>query len=217
MGAKILLLEDDRLFSETLVDFLDSLGYEIECAMDGQNALELANKNRYAIYLLDAKVPLVDGFEFLKIVRDEGDPTPAIFITSANTKEALFRGFQSGCDDYLKKPFDLDELALRIKAILQRGQAMNERIKIEKGVSLSLENHTLEINNKTHKLSPQECELLKLLAFSRGRVVLKDEIYDALWSGKENSSALRVYISKLKDLLGDDKIENIRGVGYLLK
>lgn len=212
-----MLLEDDRLFSETLVDFLDSLGYEIECAMDGQKALELSNKNRYAIYLLDAKVPLVDGFEFLKIVRDEGDPTPAIFITSANTKESLLRGFQSGCDDYLKKPFDLDELALRIKAILQRGQAMNERIKIEKSVSLSLENHTLEINNKAHKLSPQECELLKLLAFSRGRVVLKDEIYDALWSGKENSSALRVYISRLKSLLGDERVENIRGVGYLLK
>lgn len=215
---KVLFLEDDELFANSLIDFLSLHEYQIEWVKNGKDAVDKSRGANFDLYLLDIKVPLIDGFSFLELVRKEGDLTPAIFITSYQNKDSLLKGFRSGCDDYLKKPFDLDELLLRIQAVIKRYKSDQiELLKIDKNATLNLTNHILLVNNTSYKLSPQECELLKILVLNKNRLVTKDEIYEQIWSGKESDGALRVYISRLKNMIGEEKIENIRGMGYLLK
>jgi len=118
---KILLLEDNLLFGETLVDLLEDEGYEVTLSPNGQHALDLTFDNKFDVYLLDINVPLIDGVSLLKELRLANDNTPTIFLTSHKDKEMLERGFLSGADDYLRKPFDNDELVSEVKKLLNRG------------------------------------------------------------------------------------------------
>ena len=118
MKAKILLLEDDVTLSETVVEFLEEQGYEVVPAYDGEEASEIIYESVFDLFLLDVNVPLLNGFELLKQKRDEGVKTPAIYITSLNSIDSLETGYNSGCDDYIRKPFVLKELLFRIESIL---------------------------------------------------------------------------------------------------
>lgn len=212
---RLLLLEDDQLFAETLIDYLESQGYVIDHRMDGEEALEASYQNRYDLFLLDVKTPLLSGFEFLKLLRESGDQTPAIFITSADDKLSLLKGFALGCDDYLGKPFDLEELAVRINAIFQRIQnaALGYTIASARFDPLA---RKLYVDEQTHRLKPQESELLILLCENQGRVVRQQEIYEHIWEGEPNPGSLRVYVRRLRQLLGSRTIVNLHGEGYLL-
>ena len=117
---KILVLEDDELFAETLEDFLEDEGFNVTVANDGEEVVSLCYDNKYDLYLLDINVPKLNGIELLKELRDAGDNTPSIYLTSYKDKQTLTDGFLSGCDDYLKKPVDLDELLLRVQSLLKR-------------------------------------------------------------------------------------------------
>jgi len=116
---KIFLLEDDVSLNETICEFLEDEEYEVICTYDGISAEDTIYENNFDILLLDVNVPGLNGFELLKKIRDKGDETPAIFITSLNSTENLSDGYSSGCDDYIRKPFELKELLLRIKTILK--------------------------------------------------------------------------------------------------
>ncbi|WP_201352664.1 response regulator transcription factor [Hydrogenimonas urashimensis] len=214
MQAKVLLLEDDRLFGETLVDFLEGEGYEVEHFLAAKPAIEAVYEyDGFDLYLLDVNVPDLNGFELLKQLRESGDMTPAIYITSARDKEALARGFHSGGDDYMKKPIDLDELLLRIEAQLRRRQGSG---KIEVGKYLfDMERLVLYQDGEPVQLPRKLAELLGLLLKNRGEVVQTEEILREIY-GEENpgTGVLRVYITKLKQLFGKESIRNIRGVGY---
>ena len=118
---KILLLEDDINLSETIEEFLYDEGYEVVCVYDGISAEEKIYEQKFDLLLLDVNVPGINGFELLKKIREEGNETPAIFITSLNSTDDLSSGYESGCDDYIRKPFALKELLLRVQTILKRG------------------------------------------------------------------------------------------------
>ena len=212
---RVLILEDNELLLETLEDFLENEGFEIDLAKDGEEALRLIYNNSYNLYLLDIKVPLVNGIELLKELREYGDETPAIFITSSTDKESITNGYKVGCDEYIKKPFDLDELLMRIKAVLKRVEPQ-ESIKIDENYSYNIKRKRLFKGSQEVKINLKDLQLLELLLKNRGEVVTKEMIKDELWRNEDvvSSGALRVYINNLKKIFGKDAIENIRGLGY---
>lgn len=216
MSIKILLLEDDLLFAETLIDLLEDEDYEVMHAANGQLALDFSFENKFDLYLLDINVPLINGLTILQELRDADDNTPAIFLTSHKDKEMLRSGFDSGADDYITKPFDNDELLLRIFALLRRTQ-------VDKVECINLlchdEIHKRILYDKLElELSKKEYQLLYLLMVHVNATVPKELIQNELWSNSESGSegAVRVYINRIKQLLPDIKIENIRGIGYKL-
>ncbi len=216
MSSKILILEDDRLFIETLEDFLEEESFSVDLAYDGEEALEKSFNSKYDLYLLDVNVPYINGFDFLKELREAGDKTPAIFITSLQDKNSLSKGFSVGCDDFLKKPLDLDELLFRIKAIISRVKPQYNLIMLDENSFFDFENLRIKKNNEEVNLPPKEAILLKLLLENRGNIVTKERIVENLWNPSENISegAIRVYINNLKKFLDKDNIKNIRGIGY---
>lgn len=214
MSNKILLLEDDPLLSETLIDLLEDENYTVLHAPNGEVALDLSYENKFSLYLFDINVPLIDGITCLKELRDSGDATPCIFLTSHKEKKMLQNGFESGGDDYIKKPFDNDELLLRIQALLKRNQ-INDIKCIDKLCHDAIHQRIL-YEEKEIDLSKKEYLLLLLLMQNYNATVPKELIFETLWNSNESVSngAIRVYITRIKNLLPSLKIENIRGIGY---
>jgi DNA-binding response OmpR family regulator len=213
LAIKILLLEDDKLFNETLQDFLEEEGFALYCALDPYTALELTYKNIYDLYLFDVNLPYESGFDLLSKLRQSGDTTPTIFLTSREDKASLTEGFEIGADDYMKKPIDLDELLLRISALMRR-QVRNEKLTIGE-YRLDMLSKTLYHNDEALDVTKKAVELLVLLLQSNGEVVSSDEIKNRLWAAGKNASdgSLRVYVTQLKKYFSNH-IVNVRGIGY---
>lgn len=212
--AAILLLEDDAILASSIADLLHAEGFEASLARDGEHALEASYKQRFDLYLFDIKTPNIDGIELLSRLRESGDVTPAIFLTSYKEKPMLYRGYEAGCDDYIKKPFDPDELLLKIGSLLKRSRNMLQSVRIGTELVFDMERLVLMRKEQEVGLSKMESRLLFMLLKNRGRVVAKEEIEDFLWGSATPSSALRVYISALKREVGKGRITNIRGIGY---
>jgi len=214
--TRLLLLEDDTLFAETLIDLLEESSYEVSHFANGQDALDATFESKFDVYLLDINVPLIDGTSLLSELRGVEDNTPAIFLTSHKDKEMLERGFLSGADDFLTKPFDSDELLWRLAALLKRSKK-EQPITIGKLTHDKL-HKTITYDGIPLELSKKEYILLVLLMTHLNASVPKELIFDELWSSSEGGSdgAIRVYINRLKQLLPKMKIENIRGIGYKL-
>jgi DNA-binding response OmpR family regulator len=207
------LLEDDKLFNETLQDFLEEEGFVLDYALDPYSALELTYKQIYDLYLFDVNLPYESGFDLLQKLRQSGDTTPTIFLTSREDKASLTEGFESGADDYMKKPIDLDELLLRIGALLRR-QVRKERVNIG-NYMLDMVAKTLYLHDEPLEVTQKAVELLVLLVESRGEVVSAEVIKNRLWAAGQHASdgSLRVYITQLKKYF-PQAIVNVRGIGY---
>jgi DNA-binding response OmpR family regulator len=216
--AKILLLEDDTTLSDTVVEFLEESGFEVSPAYDGEEASELIYEQSFDLLLLDVNVPLLNGFELLKQKRSEGLTTPAIYITSLNSIESLEIGYDSGCDDYIRKPFALKELLFRVTTILKRGffHQQSERISLDKEIEYDTDSNLLYVEQQEYKLNSKESLLLKLFLQNRGEVLSHDKIYETLWSYEESpsESSLRTYIKNLRKIIGKEKIVSIKKLGY---
>lgn len=212
---KILLLEDDELFAETLIDSLEEFGYNISHTSNGEIFLATAYEDIFDIYLLDINVPLINGIESLTQIRKLEDTTPAIFLTSYKDKETLKNGFISGCDDYLTKPFDIEELHLRIKSLLKRSGKVLEVIKFDTIIYNPI-NQTITKDGIDMACGQKVNELFKLFFENRGKIVTKEMIIGRLWNYDEEYSegSLRVYVTKLQKLFDTKKIHNIKNVGY---
>jgi DNA-binding response OmpR family regulator len=215
MTASILLLEDDLLLGETLTDLLEEEGYAVRLCRNGQEALDATFADRYDLYLLDINVPQVDGVTLLSELREAEDTTPAIFLTSYTEKTKRKEGFSSGADDYITKPFDNDELLWRLEAVLRRSGVTSP---CSGRLCLDSEHHMVLFDGEPLELTKKEFELLVLLMRHRGKTVTKAMIESSLWSSDEETSdgAMRVYINRIKQLIGSEMVENIRGVGYRL-
>lgn len=215
---KILLLEDDVNLNETITEFLHENNFEVTCAFDGESARDLIYENAYDVFLLDVNVPSPNGFELLKSSRKSGNTTPAIFITSLNSTEDLERGFESGCDDYIRKPFALQELLLRINNIVKRNfyHNPNDTLKISKDLEYDVQAEMLLKKGIPISLHHKEKLLLKLFLKHQNEQISHEVINEHLWSFEEEPSdtALRTYIKHLRKILGKDRIVSIKRYGY---
>ena len=214
VSSSILVVEDDTLLAESLEDLLEEEGYRVTLAVNGEEALERTYENLYDLYLVDINLPLLDGITLLKELRNADDTTPAIFLTSYAKKEKLKESFASGGDDYITKPFDNEELLLRIDALLRRTMG-NVPEKIGDFV-VEKTNMQISYKEKLLVLSKKEYELLLLFLQNANKTLSKEKIIDAIWSRSEGGSegALRVYINRLKQHVPELRIENVLGVGY---
>ncbi len=215
MPHKILILEDNELLLETLDEFLSDNGYSVKLAKSGSEALSFTYNEDFDLFLLDVKVPDISGFEFLKQMRDIGCKTPAIFLTSLRDKDSLAQGFGLGGDDYIKKPFDLDEVLFRIKAVLLRKVDNEDEVKIFGSFYINKERKRVFDAGVELDMNLKDYKLLNLLIENRGKVVTTEMIVERLWKNEvANIGSIRVYITNLKKIFGKDSISNIRGIGY---
>jgi DNA-binding response OmpR family regulator len=216
--SKILLLEDDANLNETVSEFLEEQGYTIISTYDGYEAQEKLYESKYDLLLLDVNTPGINGFDLLKEAREEDVLAPAIFITSLDSVNDLERGFKSGCDDYIRKPFSLKELKIRVETLLRRGffHETKEYITISEDISYDIQNNELVINGNSISLGHKESKLLKLFMKHEGEVIIHDRIYKHLWDFDEEPSdtALRTYIKNLRKLIGKESIVSIKKQGY---
>ncbi|MDA7848072.1 response regulator transcription factor [Sulfurospirillum sp.] len=215
---KILLLEDDELFASTLVDYLEESNFNVDVTNDGEEALNKSYENSYDLYLFDINVPKIDGCELLKSLRDNGIKTPTIFLTSYNDDDTLNNCFENGCDDYIKKPFKVTELVLRINAVLRRTSRVLNKVKISPTTYYDYNNRQVFCNNKKIPLSMKMLQLLELFIENNNKVVLNQEIIDRLWSSYSvhSEGSIRLYITKIRAIVGKEKIQNIKKVGYTI-
>ena len=215
--ATILLLEDDISLNQTVSSFLEANGFNILCAYDGESALDLAYENSIDLMLIDVKVPKINGFDFLKEVRKSDSKTPAIFITSLNSVENVEKGFSVGCDDYIRKPFALKELLVRVNSQLNRAYgSTNNSIKIDDNLIFNPKEFILMKGEDKVPLKTKEAKLLNLFLKHKNELLDYEQINKTLWEWEEEPStgALRTYIKNLRAIIGKDKIETVKNVGY---
>lgn len=210
---KILLLEDDAVFAESMIDLLESEGFEITHAKDGEAALDATYSNEFDMYLFDVNVPLLDGFDLLGSLRESGDKTPTIFLTALNDIASLANGFDVGADDYIKKPFEFDELLIRIQAILKKQLNLsNDEIKVG-DFRFNVQKNELYGLDGFIALTPSDIKLTALFFKQPNMTLTKEVLLDELYEGKDmNSGVLRVYINKLRNI--GLPIVTMKGVGY---
>ena len=208
--AKILLLEDDEILAQTMLQILKQENYDVTLVNDGEEVLAYTYENKYDLYLFDINVPLLNGLDTLKLLREAQDSTPTFFITARRDPANILEGFECGCDDFIKKPFDLDELLARIKAILRR---RNPTIRHGDITFDLLENRVFK-DNEEISLGLVEKEIFSLLIRNINITVNKSTFFD--YMNRPSDSALRVLISKLKKVL-ELNITNIKGIGYKLE
>ncbi len=217
MTASILLLEDDQQLSDTVKQFLAFKGYTVHCAYDGFQAEEIAYEKHIDLMLLDVKVPHQSGYDFLQTLREEGVKTPAIFITSLNAVEDVTRGFDIGCDDYIRKPFALKELLVRVESVLRRRyDSYDDNIDLGEGVLFHTKENILTKNNERVAIKTKELKLLAFFLENPNELLHYDKINERLWEYDEEPSAgsLRAYVKTVRTFLGKDNIETIKNIGY---
>ena len=212
-ATMILLLEDEIVLCEMVEEFLISKGFEVHSVDNADDALEEAMSGKYELFIFDVKVPLGNGFSILQELRRHKIQTPAIFTTSLNTIADLQEGYESGCDDYLKKPFDLEELHLRVQKLL--GKNAKESVDFGNGVRFDMVQKLLYKGNALLPLTNKENELLAMLIENKGQYLTLEEISYRLWGYEEPSfTSLRVYIKNIRQQIGKDCIHTKRGLGY---
>lgn len=211
---QILLLEDDPVIADILVDFL-SESYEVRHCYDSSTALRLAEDEEFSLYIFDINVPGISGVELLKNLRDFNDTTPAIFITAYQEVEYLREGFKAGANDFIRKPFELEELDARIQNI-KRQFSIDEEISISPDIQFNSLTHQIRFKDEVISISMKESKILQYLISNKNRIISADEILQNLWSFDEMPShdTIRTYIKKLRHILGKEHIINIRGEGY---
>lgn len=216
---KILLLEDDTLLHEIIEEFLDSLGYEVVSLYDGQEALETIYENSFDLLILDVNVPSLSGFDLLKSLKENCIDIPSIFITSLHTAQDMENGFKAGADDYIKKPFHLSELELRINNIKRLRQIDNSGIiKLSEDVSYNHDSKFIKVLDISTHLSKTESKVFEYLLKNKNKTVSIEEISLNNWVYDEapTPTTIRTYIKNLRKILGKDRITTIKAIGYKL-
>ncbi len=211
---KILFLEDDPVIGDIVLEFL-SESYEVRHCFNSKEALKYVEDESYDLYLFDVNVPGVTGIELLKSLREFNDTTPAIFITAYQELSYLREGFSAGANDFIRKPFELEELQVRIENI-KRQFSIDEEICINEDIFFNALTHQIRIRNITKILSAKESAVLHYIIINKNRVISVDEILQQLWAYDEmpGQDTIRTYIKSLRNILGKEHIINIRGEGY---
>lgn len=216
---KILLVEDDKELNQTICSYLNQNGYEAIGTLNANEAYDEMYKNMFCLIISDIMMPDIDGYEFAKTVRELDKDIPILFITARDDFESKRKGFRAGIDDYMIKPIDLDELLLRIEALLRRSKIAASK-KIEIGsLKLDIEEHTAYLDNEEIPLTVREFDLLyKLLSYPK-KTFTRAQLMDEFWDVNSNSSSrvVDVYMTKLRDKFStctDFEIVTVHGLGY---
>ena len=214
---KILILEDEQILAISMREYLEDCGYEVLCYTQSDNAYDAIYEQNYDLLLLDVKVlGNLNGFEMLEQLRKDGNKTPAIFITSLTDIEDLSRGYESGACDYIRKPFDLAELKLRVEQVvkLQCFGSEDEKIILPYGYSYDISKMKLTLNEESIALAKTETKILELLIKQRGSIVSYEMFWEEVWGEWVDSANIRVQVGNLRKKLEKDFIKNVRGLGY---
>lgn len=221
--VKILLAEDDMNLGNLLADYLKAKGFHTVLASNGEEAFNLFVKGNYNLCLLDVMMPVKDGFTVAKEIRKINEHIPIIFLTAKSMKEDTLSGFEVGADDYITKPFSMEELLARIHAVLRRSTIDNEkqeRTNFDLGqYQFDYSKRMLVCNGDEQKLTSKENELLRLLCLNEGKVLERTYALKAIWDDDNyfNARSMDVYIAKLrKHLKKDESLEimNVHGRGF---
>lgn len=214
---KILILEDESVLALSMTEFLEDSGYEVECFTGSEQAYDAIYEKTYDLLLLDVKVPgEQNGFEMLELLREDGKTTPAIFITSLTDIDDLSRGYECGACDYIRKPFDLAELKLRVEQVmkLQCFSTTQKSIELPFGYRYDVQKMKLMLHGESIVLAKTETKILELLIKHRGGIVSFEMFWEEVWGEWVESANIRVQVGNLRKKLEKDFIKNVRGVGY---
>ena len=221
---KILIVEDEKMLAEILSDTLSDRNFDVRLAYDGIHALEAIKKEPFDVIVSDVMMPNLDGYSLAKKLRNEGCNTPILFLTALSATEDVVKGFETGGNDFLKKPFAIDELIVRVKALAGRAEVMDaqETSYVIGEYEFNPSSKELTIRGEQTTLAAREAAVLVRLCRRRGHVVEASELLKELWGDDNyfNLRSLNVYITRLRNHLKADptvEIESVRGVGYMLK
>lgn len=224
--AKILLVEDDKHMTFLIAENLQSNGYELCICHDGESGLKTFRREEFDLCILDIMLPRMDGFTLAKVIRNENERIPVIFLTARNVIDDKQEGFRLGGDDYITKPFNILELLLRIEAVLRRSgsdddQSVSFEEKLIGSYSFNYLLRQLRKGEVTHNLSAKETELLNILFEHKNQLLPRQVILRRVW-GNDNfftAKSMDVYLTRIRKLISGDstiKIQNVHGVGYRL-
>lgn len=221
---KLLLVEDDKNLGKVVRDYLKLNKFDVHLAEDGEKGLEMFKEGGFDICLLDVMLPKMDGFTLAKQLRKLDHEVPIIFLTAKTMDEDKLEGFQTGADDYVTKPFNIEELVLRIKVFLRRSKAVNaeETIRFQIGKYwFDYKNLSLELNGVHKGLTQREADILHYLCLNKGNIVRREDILLKIWQKDDYFAgrSLDVFLSKLRKYLKDDpgvEIQNYHSVGFRL-
>jgi two-component system, OmpR family, response regulator QseB len=216
---RLLLVEDDTMIGEAIRSGLKRDGFTVDWVYDGESALQVLAAEEFDLLLLDLGLPRKGGLEVLSTARSRGLEIPVLIITARDAVSDRVQGLDAGADDYLVKPFDLDELAARIRALLRRKAGRTAPDIEHLGVTLDPATHSVRRDGREIALSPKEFALLQLLMERPGTILSRARIEERLygWGEEVESNAVEVHVHGLRRKLGADFILNVRGVGYRVR
>lgn len=213
---KILLMEDDPVLGDIISDYLEQF-YQTDRAFDSQEAQEFIDEKNYDLFIFDINVPGKSGVELIEELRSFNDTTPAIIITAYEDVDHMKSSFDAGAHDYIKKPFDLEELKLRIeKSKLLFHIEQETPVKISETITFYPTKRVITNNSKEYSLKPKEQEILEYFIAHTHRLISKEELVQNIWEfdAMPSDATLRSYIRKLREMIGSEKISTQRGSGY---
>lgn len=216
---RLLIVEDDELLGDGLCAGLSQKGYTVDWLKDGKSASQAMMTENFDVVVLDLGLPKMSGLEVLKKVRAEGINTPVLILTAWETIEDRVKGLDSGADDYLTKPFDLDELTARVRALQRRFAARAAPALTYNNITLNPASHKVSIGEEDVPMSRREFALLEKLLENTGQVLSREILTQTLYGWEEDveSNALEVHIHNLRKKFGNDLIRTIRGIGYIVE
>ncbi|MBD3830015.1 MAG: response regulator transcription factor [Arcobacter sp.] len=215
---KILLVEDDEMLNEMITEYINSTGHVIISTKTGQESLEILDSQKFDLLILDISLPDIDGFTILEKMHEQKRMVPTIYISALIDIEDISRAFDLGCFDYLKKPFHLKELTLRINKILKTRLVPQRHKRLSKHYSFDAETMTLYFNNEPHILPRRQLQIIELLAQNRSLVVNYDMFRTYVWNDDYiDNATIRAEVNRVKTVLKEDFIKNIRGSGYMVE
>ena len=222
--TKVLLCEDDENLGMLLREYLNAKGFDTTLCADGEAGYQAFIDNKFDLCVFDVMMPRKDGFTLAKEVKQVNKDIPVIFLTARNMKEDVYLGFELGADDYLTKPFNMEELTYRIEAVMRRSMKLKNKARTTYALGsfiFDTQKQTLTREDNVIKLTTKECELLSLLCVNIGEILQRDYALKTIWEDDNyfNARSMDVYITKLRKHLKDDpivEIINVHGKGYKL-
>lgn len=217
VAMRLLLIEDDELLGDAVRTGLKQFGYIVDWLKDGEIARQMLKSESFELIILDLGLPKLSGLALLQSIRQSGNTTPVIILTAMDSVDSRIKGLDSGADDYITKPFDLNELSARIRALTRRSQGRADTEIHYKNITLDPASHSVTMNNNLISIPRREFSLLLKLLENHGQVVTREQLMQSIysWDDDVDSNTLEVHIHNLRKKLDATFIRTIRGIGYM--